>query len=491
MKRVIAAILVLSLLLPFSGCGEKSENTATASVEQVESVQEDSVEDSESAETTGFDTADDVSTTETAETEIPDIDSAVSDPISVDTEAKEEPIPEFDGLDDPALLDYMETVVTSELLSQYGTDEYVINNVSARYISSEYLEELDYNSKSNVFFGYSLAELDEQFAGTRYVFTLGDDGTTVVEPFEEYDDVYIQALKNVAVGSGVIIFCVTVSAVSAGAGAPAVSLIFAASAKTGTTFALSSGAISSLISGITTGIQTGSAEAGLKAAAASGSEAFKWGAISGAITGGATETVTLASAAKGGLSLNEVATIMTEHNIPSRFVRQIHSMDEYTELLAAAEKGGLAIEDMASICMNTNYPLEMVKLFRSTEEGDIYYKQAKLLTKTVNGKLALTRKIDLNYQSELGGKMVTNLERMKMGHPPIDPASGKAYELHHVGQSIDSPLAILTKAEHMQGGNNTILHNTGIEEGVHSLIPDAEWNKTVRDFWIAFAETVG
>ena len=87
--------------------------------------------------------------------------------------------------------------------------------------------------------------------------------------------------------------------------------------------------------------------------------------------------------------------------------------------------------------------------------------------------------------------MVTNLERMKMGHPPIDPISGKAYELHHVGQSIDSPLAILTKVEHMQGGNNTILHNTGIEEGVHSLIPDAEWNKTVRDFWIAFAETVG
>lgn len=53
--------------------------------------------------------------------------------------------------------------------------------------------------------------------------------------------------------------------------------------------------------------------------------------------------------------------------------------------------------------------------------------------------------------------MVTNLERMKMGHPPIDPISGKAYELHHVGQSIDSPLAILTKVEHMQGGNNTIL----------------------------------
>ena len=38
-------------------------------------------------------------------------------------------------------------------------------------------------------------------------------------------------------GSGVILVCVTVSVVTGGAGAPAVSMIFAASAKSGAIFA--------------------------------------------------------------------------------------------------------------------------------------------------------------------------------------------------------------------------------------------------------------
>lgn len=49
---------------------------------------------------------------------------------------------------------------------------FLSEDVSAVYVSQEYLTELAYNSQENVFFGYSLSGLDEYFQGTRYVFTV-------------------------------------------------------------------------------------------------------------------------------------------------------------------------------------------------------------------------------------------------------------------------------------------------------------------------------
>lgn len=60
--------------------------------------------------------------------------------------------------------------------------------LSAVYISKEYLDEVAFNSQSNVYFGYTLAELDEVFQGTRYIFTLGDDGNTTVRELQAIDD---------------------------------------------------------------------------------------------------------------------------------------------------------------------------------------------------------------------------------------------------------------------------------------------------------------
>lgn len=190
------------------------------------------------------------------------------------------------------------------------------------------------------------------------------------------------------------------------------------------------------------------------------------------------------------MSRNEAATIIQETDLPANFVQQIHSMDEYYELLELAESSGLAIQDLSAICMTTGYPLEIVKLFRSTEEGVIYFEQAGLYSETINGQAALIRAIDLTYESELGGQMVTNLERMKLGYAAIDPASGQAFQLHHIGQSVDSPLAILSQFEHTGGGNNAILHDVNIADGagVHSLLSDAEWAAQREEFWEALAE---
>lgn len=204
----------------------------------------------------------------------------------------------FDGLNDPGLLQYVEDSIYTDLVYKFNSEDYIIEDVSTAYISKEYLEEIQYNSKENVYFGYTLADIDAQFEGTRYVFTLGDDGHTVVQEFEKYDDTYEQILKNVAVGTGVILTCVTVSVVSGGIGASAVSLVFAASAKTGTEFALSASVISGVTSGVVTQIETGEFEESLKAAASGASDGFKWGAISGVIAGGAKKALALNKVAK-------------------------------------------------------------------------------------------------------------------------------------------------------------------------------------------------
>ena len=159
--------------------------------------------------------------------------------------------PEFDSLSDENLLLQVENLVYRETVQALNSEEYVVENVSAVYISKEYLEEVAFNSQSNVYFGYTLAELDEVFQGSRYIFTLGDDGNTTVRELQAIDDNATETMfKNVAIGTGVILVCVTVSVVSAGVGAPAVSMIFAASATTAKTFAISSAVFGGISAGV-------------------------------------------------------------------------------------------------------------------------------------------------------------------------------------------------------------------------------------------------
>lgn len=255
MKQVIALLLACAFL--FSGCAPRIDDTVSIP--------------SASAQT-GSNTS-----------------PAISD-IAV-----QENTPAFNGLNDPNLLQYVEDTLYANLSVDFASEDYIIENVNAIYYSKEYLEEIAYNSKSNIFFGYTLAELDEQFEGDRYVFTLSDDGQTNVEPFKSYDGTYNQIIKNVAIGTGVILVCVTVSVISGGIGAQTISMVFAASAKTGTAFALSSAGFSSIFTGVVTGIQTGDFNQAIKAGALAGSEGFKWSAIGGALTGGAEKALALRS----------------------------------------------------------------------------------------------------------------------------------------------------------------------------------------------------
>lgn len=400
MKRLIA--LLLSIVMVFTGCGQAQPQTQTIKPS---------------------DTPTQIEVTEPA--------------------VWEDVLPQYASLDDAELLAHIEDLVYRDTITSLNTDDYVVENVSAVYISKEYLDEAAFNSQSNIYFGYTLAELDEMFQGTKYIFTLGDDGTTTVQELQVIEDVAAETiLKNVAIGTGVILVCVTVSVATAGAGAPAVSMIFAASAKNATAFAASSAAFGGISAGAVKGIQTGDFNEALDAAAIGASEGFKWGAISGAVAGGGKEAFLLKAGTKGGLTMNQVAIIQKE----------------------------------------SQYPVEVIERFNSMEQYEIC-KSAGLTAKMVNGKTALIRQIDLNYVDELTGK--TNLQLMQEGYAPYD-SNGQKYELHHLGQRNDSPLAILTRAEHRGKGNNSIWHI--LTDGFDNPAKQSGWKKIKQDFWKNYAE---
>lgn len=349
--------------------------------------------------------------------------------------------PQYDSLDDEQLLTHIEDLVYRDAIVSLNSEEYFVENVSAVYISKEYLNEVAFNSQSNIYFGYTLAELDEVFQGAKYIFTLDENGTTTVQELQEIEDTSTETmLKNVAIGTGVILICVTVSVVSAGVGAPAVSMIFATSAATAEILAISSAKFGAISAGVIRGIETGDFNEAVEAAAMGATEGFKWGAISGAIIGSGSEVFALKSATASGLTMKEAAIIQADSNLPLDVISQLHSMEEY-----------------------------------------LVYKEAGLKTMMINGRTALIQSIDLNYVSTLpDGTEVTNLVRMRKGYAPLDPVSGKAYELHHVGQNNEGTLAVLTQDQHRGKGVFSKLHfkweDSGVDHGT-------EWNKTVSDFW--------
>ena len=294
------------------------------------------------------------------------------------------------------------------------SSDYFVENVQAVYISQEYLDELAFNSQENVYFGYTLSELNAQFQGEKYIFTPGENNETVVVPWTDYDDAYDRVIRNVAIGTGVILVCVTVSVVSAGVGAPAVSMIFAMAAKDSAVRGLLGAAKSGVSAFVATAVRTGDLQQAAREAALAGSEGFKWGAIGGSISGGVTEAVGLKGATLNGLSMNEAAQIQRE----------------------------------------SGYPLDVIKGFRTMEQYEVCQK-AGLVPKMVDGKMALIRQIDLDFVDEMGN---TNLERMQQGLAALDPATGEEYQLYYIIEKRESTIAILTKTEYMQSDSSEIWH---------------------------------
>ena len=91
-----------------------------------------------------------------------------------------------------------------------------------------------------------------------------------------------------------------------------------------------------------------------------------------------------------------------------------------------------------------------------TPEELAVYDNAGLSVERVGDRVCLTQPdIDLEYEDANG---MTNLERMENGLAPINPEDGLPYELHHVGQKNNAPLAELTHSQHMSPETNKTLH---------------------------------
>ena len=364
----------------------------------------------------------------------------ISDESSKPVVLKENKV-KYKSLSDKGLLVDVEDLVYKETIDAINSEDYVVENVSAVYISKEYLEEVAFNSKSNVYFGYSLAELNEVFKGDSYIFTLGDDGKTAVKKLQSIDDKATETMiRNVAIGTGVILVCVTVSAVSAGP-APALSMIFAASAKSASKFAASSAAFGGISRGLVKGIETGDFGEIKEAAAMGASEGFKWGAIGGAVTGGAKEAFSSMSITNSKLKKGDVARIQMGNKWSMDVIKDIQDLDQY-------------------------------KVIKGMKEIKI------------NGRSVLVPKnIDLNFKIKLpDGTIVTNLDRINKNLSPIEAATGFPYELHHMGQKANGTLVMLTRDQHR--GNYSILHTSNKASEIDRL----DFAKVRNEIWKGYVK---
>lgn len=104
-----------------------------------------------------------------------------------------------------------------------------------------------------------------------------------------------------------------------------------------------------------------------------------------------------------------------------------------------------------------------------------------------------TKKIYVGTNNVLKAFMTSGLsieeinKLMQDGYAPLDP-TGTKYQLHHIGQNNDSPLAVLTQAEHTGNGNDPIWHT--LTEGFENPSSQPGWAKIRENFWKDYAKKV-
>lgn len=184
----------------------------------------------------------------------------------------------------------------------------LVEDIAIQTMSQEYYKELEFNSQENIYFGYTESQLLQMFDTSKYSFTVNSNGKTIVgldsDLFKE--NYLTKAMKNVAIGSGVIIVCASVSVVlSGGATTPMAIMVVAGKLTT-------EAALASAISGIVTaGISKFKGETNdkvLENAITSASEGFKYAAV----FSGATKVLTSAGKYISTSVYPKVNTLLTQ-----------------------------------------------------------------------------------------------------------------------------------------------------------------------------------
>jgi hypothetical protein len=192
--------------------------------------------------------------------------------------------------------------------------------------------------------------------------------------------------------------------------------------------------------------------------------------------------------------ISEIAKNKLENFKPS--FDEINKKMSPNELLKNSKKLGISgdkfeiegikneVAEKEKIAEKSNYSNEVNEKIRSVEELEVYQNEG-LVESTVNDRTVLK---DTSINPDLiDEKGRTNLERMEKGLAPIDE-NGKPYNLHHIGQNADSPLAELKDGVHKK--NDAILHDKSKPTEVHGENSSVNWDKERSEHWKARAEEI-
>ena len=162
-----------------------------------------------------------------------------------------------------------------------------------------------------------------------------------------------------------------------------------------------------------------------------------------------------------------------------------------TELLLKGEKSGISgdfseitdikseVENKKEVNETSDYSDEVNDNIRTQKELEVY-EDTNLEEAEVNERTVLKdNSIDPSLQDEKGR---TNVERMQKGKAPLDE-NGDSYNLHHIGQKFDAPLAELKNRTHKS--QYSTLHDTSIKE---SDIDRGQFAKERAEHWKARAK---
>ncbi|WP_019319963.1 HNH/ENDO VII family nuclease [Streptococcus mutans] len=170
-------------------------------------------------------------------------------------------------------------------------------------------------------------------------------------------------------------------------------------------------------------------------------------------------------------------------NIAERFVAKAKGYSEPAMDLA---------KNLNELESGKYYSKEIQKAAEQPPEQLSVLKDEGLKQRTINEREVLQHDtinskefLDIKSQCKLDGEVryLTNLERMERGLAPIDKI-GKPFNLHHIGQKMDSPLAELPDQVHKEKYSQ--LHaNKG-----PSNIDRVAFAKEKQEYWKARAEQI-
>ena len=128
----------------------------------------------------------------------------------------------------------------------------------------------------------------------------------------------------------------------------------------------------------------------------------------------------------------------------------------------------LTEKEKKQIEKETGWSSKIIEHIKNMAQYEIY-KKADLVEREINGRPCLIKRdLDMDYVSpktidDKHPNGISNKELMSQGRSPYDSKTGERIELHHMGQSYDSPFAELCENSEHGDGNHGVLHNTTIE----------------------------